>query len=864
MAEGSIKVVKENGFGFIERPGKKDLFFHANDLLGADFRSLSPGQRVTFEEGAGPRGPAARNVRLADHPGQTAQVAPSQPQRPPRQDRTGKTKSDERQTTHPAPASSYRFYNPYNFVRFLPPPASTKPGGQPAAPSGALAEAFSAAGVAAARDRQLDPAWLHLLGRCTPPPHDRYVGLSGRIDCRLTAVTPLFVSDSDQVIKRGEHKTYRFFQSNGRPALPASSLRGMLRSVFEAATNSCLIQMAGETRLTRHLTPQESLGLVPARVVENKERGPGESPWAIEPLPGKTRLTPGSRPSGPQYAAWIGQYIGQTMRRSYSCDQHQCYGWHTNFELTDDLKRAARDGIALWAVLRHGQHPKRRFEFYAVVDLARRREDLRPINFQQGEIVGHGYLHITNQNIENKHDERFFFLPENSQQPAQIPLSTQVVDRYQVLIRDYQSRHAEEVRKRGGSQAAAHPDRGDSNWKKHKPALSNHILDPKADQLEAGRLVYAGLEKSGQCYFVGPVSMPRIACDQVIGRLLRPYLPDGAARGYGPGHLHPCTEPDHLCPACRTFGWVRPKEDRDGHWPPELDGEKAVRDPDAGFAGRVRIGEAELITDKGRLEPTALAILSGPKPTTGAFYLRPNGANDQRREESGDPWQYEGTGGSATAYDEPKNTLRGRKVYRHHPRVERQEYRRAEGRADDQNRTLQDALKPGAEFRFELNFTNLAPLELGALLWCLELEGRGHHRLGYGKPLGFGSVQVRIDTLQLLDPVQRYTTPGTQAGLNDAAEHKAALIDVFKQSMTAVYGQADALDFNKLPNIIDLLLLTTAPEKDLPIHYPRTSETPDPDGKHFEWFMGNKRIGQTLLNPEQDVGLSLQRRDAGR
>jgi len=82
--------------------------------------------------------------------------------------------------------------------------------------------------------------------------------------------------------------------------------------------------------------------------------------------------------------------------------------------------------------------------------------------------------------------------------------------------------------------------------------------------------------------------------------------------------------------------------------------------------------------------------------------------------------------------------------------------------------------------------------------------------------------------------------------------------------MTAVYGQAEALDFDALANITDLLLLTTAPEKDLPIHYPRTSAVPDPDGKHFEWFMGNKRIGQTLLNPEQDVGLSLQRRDAGR
>ncbi len=37
-----------------------------------------------------------------------------------------------------------------------------------------------------------------------------------------------------------KHGHYRFFRLNGKPAIPGSSLRGMVRSVFEAASNSCL------------------------------------------------------------------------------------------------------------------------------------------------------------------------------------------------------------------------------------------------------------------------------------------------------------------------------------------------------------------------------------------------------------------------------------------------------------------------------------------------------------------------------------------------------------------------------------------------------------------------------------------------
>jgi cold shock protein len=64
METGSIKKLLQ-GFGFISREGKEDLFFHAADLEGADFDSLKEGDQVQFEVGTGPKGPKATKVSMA-------------------------------------------------------------------------------------------------------------------------------------------------------------------------------------------------------------------------------------------------------------------------------------------------------------------------------------------------------------------------------------------------------------------------------------------------------------------------------------------------------------------------------------------------------------------------------------------------------------------------------------------------------------------------------------------------------------------------------------------------------------------------------------------------------------------------------
>ena len=63
MAEGTIKRLTDKGFGFIDTGGDKDLFFHSSNLDGVSYDQLQEGQRVSYTEGQGPKGPRAENVR---------------------------------------------------------------------------------------------------------------------------------------------------------------------------------------------------------------------------------------------------------------------------------------------------------------------------------------------------------------------------------------------------------------------------------------------------------------------------------------------------------------------------------------------------------------------------------------------------------------------------------------------------------------------------------------------------------------------------------------------------------------------------------------------------------------------------------
>ena len=63
MPEGTIKTITTKGFGFIDIGTDTDMFFHSSNVDGVRFEELQEGQRVSYTEGQGPKGPRAENVK---------------------------------------------------------------------------------------------------------------------------------------------------------------------------------------------------------------------------------------------------------------------------------------------------------------------------------------------------------------------------------------------------------------------------------------------------------------------------------------------------------------------------------------------------------------------------------------------------------------------------------------------------------------------------------------------------------------------------------------------------------------------------------------------------------------------------------
>lgn len=81
---------------------------------------------------------------------------------------------------------------------------------------------------------------------------------TGKIVYRLETLSPLFIPDTSNKDgkKEEEHKTYEFFSyGDGKPIIPGSEVRGMVRSLYETFTNSC-VPFINEKEVFSKRTPE--------------------------------------------------------------------------------------------------------------------------------------------------------------------------------------------------------------------------------------------------------------------------------------------------------------------------------------------------------------------------------------------------------------------------------------------------------------------------------------------------------------------------------------------------------------------------------------------------------------------------------
>jgi len=172
-------------------------------------------------------------------------------------------------------------------------------------------------------------------------------------------------------------------------------------------------------------------------------------------------------------------------------------------------------------------------------------------------------------------------------------------------------------------------------------------------------------------------------------------------------------------------------------------------------AGRVFISDAkcqkaadeDIWLTANAAQPMTPKILASPKPTTFQHYLV------QKSDKSEELKHYASS---------PKETaIRGHKLYWHQGSVQQSQIEEGETNKIEKARSQYTDIKPIKEnvsFAFTIWFENLSEVELGALLWVLNLAAADGYRLslGMGKPLGMGAIQIKYQ-LSLSNCQKRYT-----------------------------------------------------------------------------------------------------------
>jgi CRISPR-associated protein (TIGR03986 family) len=666
---------------------------------------------------------------------------------------------------------------------------------------------------------------------------------------------------------RESHKVMEFFRFRDEPAIPPTSLKGMIRSIAEALSNSCFSQF--DTKRLYHRQVGYGSRATPAIVLSKSERAylfnwskvPGEDSklvlkflkehfsiaWIedakIRKVDDKQIIIISSNDTWAEISIdENGDKANLKIDGGIVCDLHlekendelkiyrkkdgkigllddenkRCHAWIPAYPQKNnsiDISRY-KTGDPIFVRIVQQRHPRRNWRYFKVIDVKNDIKQLQGPSSQKYQ----GILKITGHNVKRKHDERVFF-SETYQ--------SNLGDCYQKFCSDRSNWEAYlgklEQRNFNSNHQKDYNELIEEQKKRRKSSHEQGDSDivetiRQHDKLAVGDLVYAYFDDNKKLIGLFPVLVP-LFWDRNSPYDLLCNLSDG--------DLERCKNPDSLfCPCCRIFGMV--SGDEEG---------KAL-------AGKVSFTIASWANDK---EPSwdtkTLQMLNTPHSTCEQFYLVDEPDNER-----------------VVRYDDrfeehaKVGRLRGRKFYFHHRQI-KDEY--AYTKASDRMNSTVELLKEGV-FKFTADFHNLTDYELGLLLYSLELEGAEsdlRHKLGMGKPLGLGSVKITIDKLVRIDREERYRAilsdgigkdkEGESLGMDKQLYRDKCILKGFKKVQAGEQtDNEDAIEqaFNNLPYIQDLkVMLAFKDFHELEIKYPSARSKGDGKPYGYEWFQQNKK-----------------------
>ena len=616
---------------------------------------------------------------------------------------------------------------------------------------------------------------------------------TGKLICTLKTKTPLIIPDSGRpkLNPENNHNSYDFFNLNNKICIPGSEIKGMISSVFEAITNSCMRIFDEKKRLSWRMKPKGA---------DNKNKYPGrikkedDNLYVYEmkemrlPYYDSEKLEDDIRKTGA-----LGDYNSGDKKQPTKVDRlllenaenireklknepdkikwYKCNPHPGNKEI---------DTIAL--IKQNGKCKKIELNAYVRISGPNKFEKIDINKNTKYEDVEKGFVEdIFHNKVRPIPDEKIVSSCKPNEKPRDVKRK-RAVPKYVVEHDNFiyaMEKRCERIfyEFEGNNKLLLNENVKDKfhqlclEYKENASKIPSVFQTrlPENNQLNDGDLIYYLCDKNNDELVTDiiPVSISRSIDDKAIGKKL-PYNHD---------ELRPCVREiidkeieksinksgikevfqhhkDGLCPACSIFGTPF-------------------------YKGRVSFGFAfpkknsvKLLEDGKYI---TLPLLERPRPT----------------------W----------SMPDKKAEVPGRKFYIHHQGwakiVEDSKNEKIE--QNQNNRSVQ-AIEQEQEFSFEIRFENLKDWELGLLIYVLNLEPQLAHKLGMGKALGFGSVKIDVNKIE-------YIT-GSE-----------------KKFQEEVKKQLDKIWNNKLTDQLEKLfhILYYEENSDIIVRYPKLRKEDDPE-----------------------------------
>jgi CRISPR-associated protein (TIGR03986 family) len=527
---------------------------------------------------------------------------------------------------------------------------------------------------------------------------------TGTIECTLTTESPIYIRCglTTEEFKQKQEKEAKYFSDFfytdsatklEKPVLPGSSLRGMLRTLVEIVSFSKIEKVSGHQRLFFRAVGSN----------HKKESWGKEYKQYVNPQIIKAGYLKKDR------EIW---YIQPAVEKNGIT-----FAWVEESELTNLPKFKKFD--------EQGYKPQYFDVSYDSLEQKKIKKNGKliaepwfasNINLQEinltGKLVTSGNMKQTEDDNSPRCNHCIVFTVDKKAKP--LPIDDTAIEHYRNALTDFQK---------------ASPF--DKDW----------------GVLEEDRPVFYYHDgKSETVGFVGQSPNFRI-----------PYSPEGNGHAttvldFIPKNLRDLVLIDL---ADAIFGWVKQ----------ESENEKLPKGFDKQRASRIFVTDGLYESNQNGIwyseTPVTPQILSEPKPSYFPHYLvQPSADKSELKHYASEPVT--------------KTVIRGHKLYWHKgsnpdfklpppptPKkvidLQKKVLDTHTSQVSDTQTTQIKPIKQGVVFKFDIYFENLSDVELGALLWVLDIAKNDNYRLslGMGKPLGLGAVKIE-PTLHLSRRQKRY------------------------------------------------------------------------------------------------------------